>query len=272
MILAPIVIDTQSMADQFTQLTADDINNMLDNIAKGLAASFAAQLQETAAKELKATRNRYLQSIKLVDSGMLEGTVMLDYSKDKLIQMIEEGAAAFDMKAGFMASAKVKIGKNGGKYLTIPLRQGVPGTIGDSGNFAFIMPKEIWKIAKNKPLTIPVSGGGSRSAGISLSEIPAQFATPTLRPAIQDNAGKVLFKEYQHKTPDAQGITKYQDPTTGQNRYMAFRRVSEKSNESAFIHPGIKAYHLIQKTLGNFNEQQEMTPLIDGELTKLGLL
>jgi hypothetical protein len=272
MILAPIVIDTQSMVSQFTELNADDINNMLDNIAKGMAASFAAQLQEMAAKELKSTRNRYLQSIKLVDSGMLEGTVLLDYSKDKMIQMLEEGAAAFDMKAGFMASAKVKIGKNGGKYLTIPLRQGTPGTIGDSGNFAFIMPKDIYKIAKNKPLSISVSGGGSRTAGIALSEIPAQFAKPTIRPAIEDGAGKILFKEYQHKTPNAQGIVRQQDGATGQNRYTSFRRVSEKSDESAFIHPGIKAYNLIQKTLGNFNESQEMTPLIDGELSKLGLI
>lgn len=272
MILLPIIIDTQSMVDQYTTLTNKDINGMLDNIAKGLAASFAEQLVVNAERELHNSKRRYINSIKVVDSGKLEGTILLDYSKDKLIQMLEEGAAPFDMKEAFMKSAKVKTGKGGGKYLTIPFRQGVPGTIGESDNFAFVnMDPAAHQIAKNKPADIPVSGGGTRTAGIALNELPTYLQNKQKRPAIVDDKGNALFKEYEHKTANSQGITRYVDSATGQNSYRSFRRVSEKSDPDAFIHPGIQKYNLLQKTLGTFNTGSEMSRLIDAELAKLGL-
>lgn len=272
MIQLPIIIDTSSMLEEFTSLTSTNIENMLDNIAKGLAASFADKLIQNAEHDLKTSRRRYVNAIKVIDSGKLEGTVMLDYSKDKLVKMLEEGAEPFDMKEGFMNSPKVKIGKKGGRYLTIPFRQATPGAIGESDVFAFVMSPEVYKVVKNKPLDIPVSGGGMRSKGISLKELPEHLQVKQKRPAIIDNKGNVKFKEYEHKSATAVGISKYQDSVTGQNTYRSFRRVSEKSDPGAFIHPGIQRHNLIQKTLGQFSTGSEMSQLIDSELSKLGLL
>lgn len=272
MIQLPIIVDTQDMLNQFTSLTSTNIENMLDNIAKGLAAAFADKLTVNAEQELKSSRKRYVDNIRVIDSGKLEGTVLLDYSKDKLVQMLEEGAEPFDMKEGFLASPKVKIGKGGGKYLTIPFRQATPGAIGESDVFAFKMSSDVYKIVKNKPLDVPVSGGGVRSKGIALSELPAHLQVRQTRKAIVNNSGNDKFKEYEHKAPISVGISKYQDSVTGQNSYRSFRRVSEKSDPSAFIHPGIQKYNLIQKTLGQFSVGSEMSQLIDHELSKLGLL
>lgn len=268
----PIVIDTQSMLDQFTGLDHDTLNQMLDNIAKGLAVAYAYKLEMLAQQELHQTKRRYINSIRLIDSGRMEGTVLLDYSKDKLVQMIEEGADAFDMKPYFLSSPKVKTGKNGGKYLTIPFRIATPDAVGEADVFAAIMPKEVYNVVKNKPTDIPTSGGGSRSAGLKLSEIPAQFAIKKIRPVINDNNGNELFKAYQHKNSIFEGMVKQNDSVTGQNTYRSFRRVSEKSDPMAFIHPGIAKYNLMSKALGQMDMGTELGNQIDSQLGKLGLL
>lgn len=270
--ITPIIIDTSSLLDQFTSLDGGQINNMLDNIAKGIAANYAQKLEQMAAQELHQTRNIYISNIKLIDSGKLEGTVMLDYSKNKLVQMIEEGAEAFDMKEGFLNSPKVKIGKKGGKYLTIPFRWGTPGIVGDADVFVGSMPVEIYNVVKNKPSNIPTSGGGSRTAGIALKEIPAQFQLKKVRPAIVDNQGNKEWDAYEHKHSIYEGISQQNDSATGQNTYQSFRRVSDKSDDDAWIHPGIKRYNLMQRTLTEFNTENELSLQIDSELNKLGLI
>jgi hypothetical protein len=272
MVMPPIIIDTRSMMEQFDGLTAGNVEAMLDRVAKGLAVSFVQQLTMKAQQELKRTRQRYIRNIKLVDSGRMEGTVLLDYSKDKLVEMIEEGHAAFDMKDAMLASPKARTGKNGKKYLTIPFRWGVPGTIGESDNFTFVMPAEIHKAVKAKPFTVQTAGYGMNTTGLKFSEIPTQFQKNNVRPAIKGEDGKILFAQYESKSPVHQGIFKQMDAATGQNTYRSFRRVSENSDPEAFIHPGIKQYNLIQKTLGTFNIASEMTPLLDNELSKLGLI
>lgn len=270
--ITPIIIDTASIVENFSSITKEQIDDMLDSIAKNLAAGFAAKLEQNASQTLHQTKRRYINAIKLVDSGKLEGTVLLDYSKDKVVQMLEEGADAFDMKEYFLKSAKVKMGKKGGKYLTIPFRWATPNAKAESDVFSGKMPNAIYQVAKNKPVTIPVSGGGTRSAGISLKEIPEQFQIKKVRPVIKDNDGKKLFDAYQHQSSIYQGIVKQQDSATKQNTYHSFRRVSDKSDKDSWIHPGIERYNLIQKTLGDFNVEAEIGQQLTNGLQNLGLI
>lgn len=267
-----IIIDTQDIMSQYTSLTKEDVDNMLNNIAKGLAASFAQHLEERATQELHQTRKRYLQNIRVVDSGKLEGTVLLDYSKDPLVKMIEEGADAFDMKTAMLASAKVKIGKKGGKYLTIPFRWANPNAVADEDVFVGRMPNAVYNVVKSKPTDIPVSGGGSRSSGLALKDVPEQFQIKKVRKAIVDEQGNERFKEYQHKNSVYEGIVKQKDSVTSQNTYHSFRRVSENSEDEAWIHPGIEKYNLIQKTLSNFRVEDELGAQLDEQLNRLGLI
>lgn len=269
--LVPIIIDTQSLVDQFN-IDSEDINIMMDNVAKQLAAAFANDLQIAAEAVLHQTRDRYISNILLIDSGRLESQVVLDYSKDKIVKMIEEGASAFDMKEGFSKSSKVKFNKSGGWYLTIPFRWSTPGAIGESGVFNGQMPSDIYKIIKSKQTTIPVAGGGTRSSGLPLSEIPSQFAIPKTRAAttaISDGAAKV-FDEYTHKNSLFEGMVKQNDGVTRQNTYHSFRRVSENSEEGAWIHPGITKHDLFNKTIHSFQPENYLGELIDNNLRTLG--
>lgn len=270
--ILPIIVDISSIVENYSSVTEDQINTMLDGIAKGLAANFARKLEENAANTLKQTKRRYINAVKLVDSGKLEGTVVLDYSKDPLVKMLEEGASSFDMKASFLNSPKVKIGKKGGKYLTIPFRWATPDAIGESDAFVGHMPDEVYEIAKEKETIIPVSGGGTRSAGISINELPAQFQIKKVRPIIKDSKGKKMFDAYQHKNSIYEGITKQNDSVTGQNTYHSFRRVSEKSDKDSWIHPGIERYNLIQKTLDGFDTESEIGNQLTNGLQNLGLI
>lgn len=278
--IVPIFIDTASLIDQFSSLTPGNVDKICDNIAKTLAAGYAQKLEEEASQALNQTRRRYIEAIKVVDSGKLEGTVLLDYSKDKLVRMIEEGATAFDIKVGLLNSPNVKRTKDGRKYITVPFRVGAPGTIGNSDVFSSIMPKGIYDIVKEAPTTIDVMGGGSRSKGLTIDQLPSQFQTPQTRPEIKDSEGKTLFDAYQNKGPINEGLFKQKDAATGQSTYGNFRRVSESgvsasgdklgSDKDAFIHKGIETYGLVEKALAKYDQFRVVEVALDNELAKLG--
>jgi hypothetical protein len=268
--IVPVYIDYTSITEKYSQLTHEQINTMCDNIAKNLARRYAEGLEVEANNSLHQTRKRYVQNISVIDSGKLEGTVILDYSKDKLIKMIEEGATPFDMKRAMLASPKAKT-KNGKRYITIPFRFGTPDAVAESDVFSGKLPDEVYEVIKGKEANI-AHGTGSRSSGLTKKELPAQYQSPQTRAAIKDSAGKILFNEYKHKTSIYQGIAKYKDGVTGQNTYRSFRRVSENSDPLAFVHPGIEKYNLVQKALSNFKQEREVSVSLTNEFKRLGLI
>jgi hypothetical protein len=166
----------------------------------------------------------------------------------------------------------VKFNKSGGRYLTIPFRVGTPDIVGDSDVFSRKMSVDVYEVVKAKEVNIPSRGGGSRSAGLTMKELPPQYQKRQTRAAIKDSEGKVLFEEYTHKAPLDQGLMKFTDAVTGQSTYGTFRRVSENSDPNAFIHPGIEKYNLIQKALDGFNQSVVVSHSLTNELEKLGLI
>jgi hypothetical protein len=267
--IVPVIIDTNALTDQF-DITPQQIDNLCDNIAKTLAARYANQLEQEANNALHQTRNIYIQNIHVADTGKLEGTVILDYSKNPLVKMIEEGASPFDMKSSMLNSPKAKMGKNG-KYITIPFRVGTPDAIADSDVFSGKMPQEIYDIVRVQPTNIPVNGG-TRSQGLTFNQLPTKYQGKNTRPAITDSAGKVLFKAYEHKNPINQGVFKKTDGVTGQNTYHNMRRISENSDPDSWIHKGIEQYNLVSKAMNNFNQETEVQVSLNNELKRLGFL
>jgi len=265
--LVPIEINSQDIVDQFTSVTHGDLETMFDNIAKGLALSYLGQLEAMVSQELKTTRRRYLQSLRLVDEGRMVGTVMLDFSQDSLIQMIERGGSAFDMKEGILRSSKVKVTKAGNKYLTIPFRWATPSALGESDLFTGRMPNSVYKVAKKLDSATP----SGNSSGIQDSMLTPKRQTLGVRKEVTDGAGKV-YAEYSHKSSIYQGIRKETDSATGQSTYNSFRRVSELSDPNSFIHPGIKERNFMNRTFENMSLDSEVSSLLDLELEKLGLI
>lgn len=259
--IIPIVIDTNTITDQFV-VSKENVLNLCDNIAKGLAVAYAESLKTEAIERMGIKGIRYANIVKVIDSERLVGTVLIDYSKDPLIQKMDEGSGAFDMKPGFLASPKAKLDKNGNKMMTIPMRWGTPESTSGSSMFANKMVPEIYKIAKSKAV----------GQAVKISELPAQYQAVKSRAKTVNNETSTVFEEYQHKTPINAGITKFKDEVTGQNKYVSFRRVSEKSDPNSWIHPGFAAQNLTDVALSKFNVQDNMQVLLDIELTRLGLV
>lgn len=250
-----IRIDTNDLFEGL-YVSKEEVDSYVDSVIKNLTYSYKLQVEKEAQKSLHFTRSIYLQNLKFVDSGRMEGTVLLDYSKNKLVKMIEEGASSFDMKENFLKSSKVKYTKSGKPYLTIPFRFSTPSAIGESDVFQSKMPEEVYKIVKNKPLEIPTVGG-SRSQGIKLNELPQEFQVKNTRPEIPG------FNSYEHKNSIYEGITKNQDRVTGQNRYGSFRRVSENSDQNSWVHPGLNPKNLFEEALRSFRVEDEISRSMD---------
>ncbi len=111
--LVPIQINVDDLLNQYT-MSKTEVEDVIDFTIKEITAKFYERWQEEAQLSLHSTRQRYLENLILIDEGRMKGAVVLDYSKDSLIKMIEEGASAFDMKEGFEKSDKVKYNKAGG--------------------------------------------------------------------------------------------------------------------------------------------------------------
>lgn len=267
--MIPISINTQDLTEQFS-MTREDVENIIDSTVKEITASFASKWENQANISLQQTRSRYVRNLIVVDTGRMEGAVILDYTKDSLIRMLEEGAAPFDIKVGMSKSDKRKMNKKGGWYLNIPMRKGSPGAIGESSVFSGTLPEEVAKAVRAKPQIFPTKGGGMRSAGLSANEIPEQFKAPSVRPKIETKSQ--TFEQYESKSSIHQGVTRAQDPVTGQSTFMSFRTTAESSDSNSWIHKGFNEYNLAGKALSSLeaNIQDELTRALDISLEKHG--
>lgn len=264
-----ILIDTASIRDSF-DISQEQITAVLDGVIKNhVIPNFVDNLEKLAGEQLKATRDRYIKSIRVLDEGRMKGAVLLSY-QDPLVRMLEEGASAFDIKSGFSKSNKKHIKASGsGWYLTIPLSEGTPGT---TGEFAGpIMPEEVYAVVSKKPQDIPTSTG-LKSKGLTLEEIPEQYRAPKTRALIEASATNERFEAYKNKTSIYAGISRIKDPVTGQSSYKSSRRVSEKSDPNSWIHPGISAHNLMDKSLAELstNEEAIIGNAINVEMAKQG--
>lgn len=251
--LEPIEIDLTGLKSQFN-LTNEIIDKMTETCVDLVTSAIYYQWENLAKEKLKSTLPTYLQNLNIIDKGRFAKQIVLT---GKFPEMIENGAAPFDMKEGFKNSKYVKytvpvynkrgrmISPGGQWYLTIPFRQGTPGIIGQAG-FANEMPQEIYDVIKQKPSNSPLKS----------SEIPSPYDVPQSRAAIIDEKTKsTVYEEYIHKSSIYEGLTKvaaaYEKTT--QNTYMSFRRVGANSDPLAFIHKGLIAQHFANKAIQQIN-------------------
>lgn len=260
-----IYIDTQAIMDEF-YLDKKQIEGLMDYTVKEVTAGLAKEWENQAKKALHSTRDLYVNNIHIADPGKFQGAIFLT---GKMPNMIEQGASAFDMKEGFKQSAKKKQKKGGGWYMTIPFRYATPGALGENSVFAGSLPDEVYAVAKTQATNIPIPGA-KRSAGLKIEDLPQQYQAPSIRPGFSTIPESKTFVEYKTKTAQFQGLVKINDNATGQNRYMTFRRISDTSDPSAWIHPGFDAMNLAEKAIDAFNMDLHIDKAIDNYLSKLG--
>ena len=105
--MIPIFIDTESLFEGLP-VSSEQVDIFVDSVVKDITYAYYIQLNKEAQLGLGSTKSRYINNIRLIDSGRLSGTVLLDYSKDGIVRMIEEGSEPFDMKTYFLQSKKIK--------------------------------------------------------------------------------------------------------------------------------------------------------------------
>lgn len=283
----PLSIQLNDIADEF-YLTRQEHDSMLDAMVKSITANFADLWRQEAGKELHKSRMSFQRSIQVVDSGRFSGSVVL---YGVLNNMIESGAPAFDMKIGFAASqkkvTKLQVDKKGklirdedgraqagGWYLTVPFRWATPDAGGFSEVFSGVLPREIYSILQTLEVSNSQIGSGtSTGQGISNDSLPDQYKIPKVRGEFSDlvSREKTKFGEYTNKSSIYSGITKgsktYENTTQGQ--YVSFRRVSDKSDLSSWIHTGILARNLGDRALDRLDIERIVEVTRDNFLSSI---
>lgn len=222
------------MADEF-QISAnlddlgihDQLSPMVVGAIQGAMQTSLALIrdrwQTTVQNKLNSTRPLYLMGLQMdsiqypYQGSAFVGAVVL---QGKFPNMLEKGFGAFDEKIGFSKSKRIHRKKNGGWYLTIPIRHSTP----NSFMYGRPMPKDVYGVAKQ------LNNGGKLSyAGV----------------------GDVSWNGYQRKHKTYDGLTRiiksYQK--TEQSQYITFRRVSDKSDSNSWWHPGFSGVKVAESIM-----------------------
>lgn len=231
-----VKLDFTEVIDEM-QLTASQGEALTRNVLERVTVLVMNNWKSVAAKELHQTRAAYLQGLQVVEEGRLTNALVLF---GKLNNMIESGASPFDIKTALLASTKAKTTKDGKKFIAVPFRLGVPGTIGDSTGFSGIMPRAVYTAFQKMRKT---TGGKYLSQGA----VPKPFNVSNTRATIASTPTTPAYNAYTHKKSIYAGMS-----NTGRknhSQYHTFRMVSENSDPDAFIHPGFSARNFAQRAL-----------------------
>lgn len=186
---------------------------------------------------------------------------------------IEQGWPGGDMKEALLSGRNAKIGKDGTRFNTVPFRHGTPGTSGH--NFPAMGSAHSDRIGPGgvprKPLSRAFAGPMTETQAAMLGKdiykkakklegttSDSELDVAGNRVRVQTHWGASLpegmapkLREH-HKTDIYAGMYRMQETyaKATQSHYMTFRRVSDKSDPKAFIHPGIEARHLFDEAAG----------------------
>lgn len=240
--MLPVNIDIRDFISHF-QLTIDETELFVYGLLDEIGERFKDGLIQNADRELKQVRQEYIRSIYIEKPD--PETLIVGLS-GWLPNAVEKGLQPFDMKEGFSKSDKRKPAyrknRRTGWYLTIPFRIGIPSTIGDSSIFSNIMPEKVYEVAKEKLKT--------NSDRLRETDLPPEFQIKGVRSEVTNNITNQVFPSYTHKSSIYEGMQR--SPKEFHSQYVTFRRVSDLSDPNSWIHSGIVAHNLMEKTLNSF--------------------
>lgn len=158
---------------------------------------------------------------------------------------IEDGQPAHDLKPGLLSSPKAKTGKDGKKYITVPYRHGVPGTVGLPA-----MPKNVYQLAQQL--------GFSRRNNFLKAFFTGRKYTWNGRLQESSQGQRTHFGShpgagYTWKTGQFSGMVRV--GKRGHTQYLTFRRVSENSDPRSWQHPGVEPRPIREAVVENTREE-----------------
>lgn len=249
-------------ADLFAELGPEAVEGLLDNLAMAARAKWI----NLAKQGLHSTEQEYVDGIQEIESGRGVRTVTL---VGFLPNALENGLEAFDLRVGILKSSKAHMNAQGQKYMAIPFRHSVPGTVGQAGpamgmrygpqgalsrafaaggHFgeaeAAIKGKALYQ--RVKKLGVYRSKGGGAAAGGEAVSSPGKGKSLRLPP--QSDLFPLLAPW--HKTDIYAGMIKQGD--SRHRQYMTFRTISE-ANPQGWIHPGLEPRRFAEQVSDHIN-------------------
>lgn len=224
---------TFDLPPEMEESNVDDIAN---EIVERAADSAREEWMRLASERLTTTFEIYRENLSPVERpNNFEAVITLT---GDLPNMLEQGKEAFDMKPGILNGPNAKISAKGSRYQDIRFAHGSP-----TQSKIKKLPKELFKQVNTMQL-------GQRYSDKNRLK--------------NWNMGRP--GGYEHKTGIYDDLHKARNKGTGLTEFQTFRRVSENSDPSAFIHPGLKALNLAEK-VKEYMEGQ-IDSIIDAALGK----
>ena len=228
--MIPISIDISDILLAYSNVGSEELGGaILDSMVEAYMFEWENQVN----KNLKSTRQQYKAAMDVeFVSGSNTAIISLRPTESGLPMMLEEGASQFDIKDGMAKSDKRVIKDGGGWYITIPFRFATTEALGESNIFSGKLPAPIYEKAKNLAT-------GDR---LSITDLP-------------DGYNKLLSNKQtgvEHKSPIYAGLMRQDvSSTEKENRggYISFRRISDKSDEGSWQHPGFAPMRLMNAAL-----------------------
>lgn len=261
-----IDVDMSSLEDAITEAANPDLTPLSDAIRA--AAEYVRQTWGQAVQGLllpgmsKAISNDdYYESLQTGSAlrmiTPLHGMVVSTYAGS---DRIEQGYPSYDMKPGLLASLSAREGKRG-KFIAIPFRHMTPAQ-GQAGAgqrpHGATMPPAVYKIVK-KVGTFRDPGSGRR--GVQLGQ-RSKIASSVNIEAIARGLPPPMADNYTWKFGLYHGMKRVvkQYGKTTQSTYLTWRTVSESSDPSSWIHPGLPANPVVQAVIDA--TQDEVTRIV----------
>lgn len=242
-----LVIDISDKVSE-QGLSTQDVDSLTAYMLDRMVDMYTEKWEHLIDETLHTTKTEYRKAIMQVEYPDSHTAIIgMSPRESRFGFMLEEGADSFNMQEGFEKSDKRHEKKDGGWYLTIPMRHATSEAVMNSV-VGTNLPKSVQEIAKQRTVT--------------KQDLPAPFNEVKVH-KIQINTGSII--EYEHKAPILEGLKRMEIGSNGEKRggYYTFRRVSDKSDPNAWQHPGLEARKLMDKTL------EQVTPELDITISQI---
>ena len=240
--LSPVFIDFGGVIDEFL-LTEQEVKDLSRFVLSNIKDEYKRHWEENVETHLHSTRSEYMKAMFDYQPDDYSIVFGMTPRESKLAMMLEEGATPYDIKEGFRQSDKKKRKKDGGWYLTVPFRHATSTAIAESMTFKGKMTSEIEKLVK------------TTERPLKLTDLPEGYRDK-----------RVSRVGYKHKSAIFEGLHRRNIPSTDKEKrggYFTFRRVSDKSEENSWQHPGFEPLKLMEKSLNDLQIDQVVDRSID---------
>lgn len=220
---------------------------LMNQAVRAVAMATAADWREavTRAKLWGGEKDAYANSIQVKMTGDFSAYVWTDY---KNASDIETGRPPRDMKKMLDTSMKVRVNKNGERYLIIPFRHNVPG----ANATGQAMPPAVYQQA-SQLLASSIVGQARRMSGTGAWDVKTRLPS-TVRMNSYAWGQKLTGPNIPR---NMQGMYRFDTSTQGQKRstFLTFRTMSERSK--GWIIPAQPGQFIAQKVADEMRPKAE---------------